>query len=276
MKIPGLNGIGKMEDAIREGTNISGAILDVGGKHIQDIGMQKAQKVLAPLRLKIAGGLQKVAPVGKIIDEIGAALNKSPSTNIVGQSSIKSLSSIRLAAQPKVRIPTDITAENTTQGLYDRMIRRLDPLFQHDWEVFMPTIGGVSLRSEFVEEIPLNMIAIESEGIFRNATKEYYPTFSDVGAITVNFYENREMAVTRYLLAWQGEVQQTNGNYKYPDEYKRNIIIHILDAKRTVLAVCTLVGCWPTRPGQLPLTSTADRTMMSCEFSIDSIVFKFN
>lgn len=155
-----------------------------------------------------------------------------------------------------------------TGKFYSAIKSRDDPLFQMDWMIQLP----LGLPWYFVEEIqfPMQDFTV-SPGIFRAGVRKYYAEVADIAPVTINFYEDRKLTVTKWLQKWRSMVQNADGTYNTPLQYKQNFVLQPMDAKGNVLGTFTLVGCFPSKIPTYPFVSaTSERMVLSVEFSVDN------
>lgn len=159
--------------------------------------------------------------------------------------------------------------------------QRKDPLYSFDWVVELPDLPGVNLtvnKSTFnfyAEETSLALPFFSPQATFRNGTQTYYPGFSDVGTISIVFYEDKDMNTSRYLDYWHSLIQDADGNYALPNTYKKEFYVSCFDCKGNRVGVFTIQGAWPAQRGNYGLqSSSTERVTVNCEFSIDGLLFQ--
>ncbi len=166
-----------------------------------------------------------------------------------------------------------ISASSAPQSTLSDMKARSDPLFQMDWNVIMPNIEGNTLSYAYVEEVQLPMAHNDADGVFRSGSMNYYAKYNDIGAVSINFYEDRLLTATKYLQQWRGLIQTRDGTFNYPSKYKKFIIVQPKDAKGNILGTFVLHGCFPTNIQNYPFTSAnSERVIVTAEFSVDNMV----
>lgn len=151
---------------------------------------------------------------------------------------------------------------------YAKAKSRPDPLWQMDWMIQMP----LGLPFEYVEEIQFPMSDFGmSNGIYRAGTRNYFAEASDIAPVTINFYEDRYLTVTKWLQKWRSLVQNPDGTFNLPIVYKKNIVLMPMDVKGNTLGSFTLSGVFPTKIPVYPfISNNSERTVLSVEFSVDN------
>lgn len=164
---------------------------------------------------------------------------------------------------------------NATFNALAKARGRQDPLLNIDWYVELPSISGsdgvYSLGWEMVEEATIPLIEFEPVSNYKAGKLYHYPSHQSLGTLSLSHYEDVGGAVTNYYRKWQGLIINAETSlYKVPSEYKKTIIITLLDVTRSEVAVFTYYGCWPSRIDSYALVSGAvDRIIPQVEFTVD-------
>lgn len=141
------------------------------------------------------------------------------------------------------------------------------------WIVRMPIVAGAYLSSLYVEEISLPFNNTSSDGRYTGGSKTYYPSMTDISAVTITFYEDVNYTSMNYLLNWRALVVNPNTYfYGLPSVYKQPIEWELYNGVSGIPVMAgVLLGCWPTEisPFQLQFGSS-DRIKISHTFSVDA------
>ena len=126
------------------------------------------------------------------------------------------------------------------------------------------------LPPESIVDCSLPFIANENEGIHQGGTNDYYPTFVDIGNLSLTFIENQKGTVIRSLDLWKRLTQRPDELFNYSVDYKRFVECELLDNMNEVHTKVRLIGVWPstTSPENLDYTNS-DVWRISQEFSVD-------
>lgn len=154
---------------------------------------------------------------------------------------------------------------------------RSDPLLSFNWYCDLPTIDGVSLGWEFVEEATLPLVEFEPTTAYRAGKMYSYAGHYSVGTLSLKLYEDSSASASYYMDAWRRRILNLDsGLYNVPRDYKQTIKFTILDVTKLTVMFLEYTGCWPTRSDPLQMTSgTSDRIVHSVELSVDEMRLKF-
>lgn len=157
----------------------------------------------------------------------------------------------------------------------ETILAMADPATNWDWEVELPEINGLKLKSEYVEDMELPLMNIGAVGRHSAGSQTFYPGENNTASFNMTFYEDVSYLSTTYLLAWQALVVDGDGNYGLPHAgvgggYKKDITFKAFDGKNGVAMEGVLHGCWPSAPTGLSFSSQAsERIRINCSFSVD-------
>ena len=150
----------------------------------------------------------------------------------------------------------------------DLISARPDPLLRFNWDIIMETPGDPP-GPEYVEEVSMPLPKFDSDSAVFKARKYYWAKFEDYGVMTVKFYEDRNMTVTKWLRRWQGYIKTPGGDYRAPKDYKGKFTVKAVDSMGIVAATFTLFGVFPTQVPSIPFGSTGEAITLDVEFSVD-------
>lgn len=153
----------------------------------------------------------------------------------------------------------------------DLISARHDPLLRFNWDIESLYTPAGSIGKEYVEELSLPLPKFDSDSAVFKSRKYYWAKFEDYGVMTIKFYEDQNLTVTKWLRAWQGKIKTPNGNYNAPKDYKGIFTINSVDAVGEVQARFILNGVFPTQVPSLPFGSTGEAVTLDVEFSVDSM-----
>lgn len=163
--------------------------------------------------------------------------------------------------------------------------QRGDPLLSFDWRVLLPTAYTPEVAAEawavsnrivnfYVEDVNITPRSINPEQVFRRGTYVNYPGWMDTGSLSLTFYEDNRMLVTRYLENWQRAIRGDNGLYGNPKDYKHDIAVYCLDTNFGVAGNFIAKRCWPTsRQGIALQSATSDPVKLTVDFATDGVIF---
>lgn len=157
---------------------------------------------------------------------------------------------------------------------------RSDPLMNYNWYCDLPTIDGVTLGWEFVEEATLPLVEFEPMSNYRAGKMYHYPGHYSIGTLNLKLYEDSHGSATTFVDAWQRKIiNLESGLYNTPygpNGFKKKISFTLLDVAKLTVMFVEYTGCWPSRPDSISLGSaSSDRVVLSVEFSVDEMRLKF-
>jgi len=158
-----------------------------------------------------------------------------------------------------------------------KLLNLPDPLLDFKW-ICRDGKLPFGLPSEYLESIDLPFLNIRiKEGVFGGSRYTYYPGFHDISSFSVNFYEDSQGNVTRWLWQWKNRIKDfKTGIYNLPSDYKRNLNIQLLDTNNTPVINASLIGVWPADTSNYQLNYTNNgRIIVGQTFSIDNQELEF-
>ena len=154
----------------------------------------------------------------------------------------------------------------------DQFANTRDPFMNFRWAAYQMPFG---LDSRYVEKVSIPWSRFESIPIYNQGKNSYYSSVKDIDAITVTFYEDVNLTITKMLLKWR-ELMEKDGYYALPIDYKKNLVFHLLsNTNNTAMLELTAKGAWPSAIDNLELAyDSSDRIIISVTFTIDSMSIK--
>jgi hypothetical protein len=165
-------------------------------------------------------------------------------------------------------------------------LARTDPQMAYDWYAIMPDVaplGGapVSLPWYYAEEATIPFRTFNVMSIFREGRQRHYPGPYNVDGLRVSLYADTTGAALKYLLAWNGALLSpttsanqaaSGGGYGRAKDYKKSIIIFLLNPAKQQLAKIEYIECWPTTIDAVALESGAStRVQYHVNFSVGDV-----
>lgn len=167
----------------------------------------------------------------------------------------------------------DRTHKKSEVGGWMALLRsRADPLMEMNWYPQFP----FGLLPEYVEEIQFTEPTIAtSQPVFMNGRYIPFPMNHTVNTISVSFYEDRLMTVSRWLEFWKRTVSPDGMHFNYPVAYKKPIRMYAMDvAGKTVGQFCAH-GCFPSSsPTRTMGSDGSSRVRLQVDFSCEWIDFQ--
>ena len=152
----------------------------------------------------------------------------------------------------------------------DQFINTRDPFLNFRWSAYQFPFG---LDPRYVEKVSVPWPRFESIPIYGQGTNSYYHSVRDIDAITVTFYEDVDLTITKMLLTWRDLIQK-DGYYGLPVDYKKDLGFYLLAPNSsTAMIQITAQGAWPSAVDNMELAyDSSDRLIISVTFTIDSLI----
>lgn len=125
----------------------------------------------------------------------------------------------------------------------------------------------------YIEGIEFSYPDVGVETINFQSTHFHLADRRNVRECTVTFFEDDECRVQQFLSQWRGQIyNEDTGVYAYPREYKRDIVISVLDVEHFLIGTVTIQGAFPSN--SVPVAFGAGRTervQIIQQFSVDRV-----
>lgn len=215
------------------------AIQDILGIGLQQIGAGRLQKGLA-----------------KPIKDIDTFLGR---IDRIGQTFL-----------PKTPPANEYARQNVLQAIQNRK----DPLLTVDWIGIVQDPVGVTnspnVPWSYIDEIQTPSIRVGSEPVFRNGIVKKYATSYEVDNANLKIYTDTTGQAFNFCNAWTRSTRRQDGLWNLASQYKKDIIIFILDATRSVVVDIRLIGCFPNSWNSYQLEAGGSNALITTlDLSVD-------
>ena len=183
----------------------------------------------------------KMPPIGE----------KSPSLLDSGKSLLNRQAPSGLDAQAVLRAGSSIL--NGNLPLNRAALRTFDP----------------SLYVEEVQGMPFPNV--DREDFYEGGRKTYFASIEEVGTVTLVLYQDESGRIPKYMMDWKHLIRNQDGTLNYPTNYKKPIVVHLLNGLNVKVGSWRLVGCFPTNTMPYTLNNASDRVTWVQEFSVDRV-----
>lgn len=153
-----------------------------------------------------------------------------------------------------------------------------DPLPSWKWHVEeLPDFGDIKLPPEYIETLTLPFPKLDSgNSTYVGGAELTYAGATSVDAFDIVFHEDSLARATKYVQAWQANIQNPySGGYYLPAQYKKILKVVLKNTTGEDIAEATLKGCWPSVQNNWDLTNTGDEPLKtSVSFEVDAVILK--
>ena len=125
-----------------------------------------------------------------------------------------------------------------------------------------------------VEEVQgLTIPGVDREAFYEAGRNTYFPGLEDQTPFTLIFYQDATSKIPEYIMNWKKRIVAEDGNKGLPGNYKKPIIVHLLNGRKQSVFEITLEGCFPTiTSGYNLVSSSSDNLKLGQEFSYDRMI----
>lgn len=133
----------------------------------------------------------------------------------------------------------------------------------------------------YVEGAQLPFRQFSTKTIFREGRDKKYPDKYSIGDLHLDIYADCKNEAMAYLQAWNSTVlspfspanaSTVAGGWGRPSDYKKSILVYVLDVTKQVLLLIEYIEAWPTNLGDIQLESGAsNRVIFKVPFSVGDV-----
>lgn len=125
-----------------------------------------------------------------------------------------------------------------------------------------------------VEEVQgLALPGVDREAFYEAGRNIYFPGLEDQTPFTIVFFQDASDKIPEYIMRWKRKIVAEDGSKGLPYNYKRPIIVHLLNGRKESVLEITLEGCFPTIASGYNLTSSSsDNLKLTQEFTYDRML----
>lgn len=149
-----------------------------------------------------------------------------------------------------------------------------EPHFVYDFNIILPPLAGAEDVAKRATGLTAPYIEINSEGAVKANSKWYYALDSDIGPITIRYYDYVDDKVIHYHKEWYKLIIDPSGVHKLPKDYKFDITVQYLMKSGEVFREHKYEGYFPVKiiPPDYDM-STSDISIITVEYSGDDIAW---
>jgi hypothetical protein len=144
--------------------------------------------------------------------------------------------------------PTKVWSEDPN-SIVNQATSRPDPQMNFCWEARLVSLNEADelIAPIYIEEISVPGITLEQHTVFREGVERSYIAGVSINSCNIKLYEDVTGTAAKFMLSWANAgYSNTFGTFTGSFEYKKQIVISLLDPYGTVSARFVLGGCFPT------------------------------
>lgn len=126
---------------------------------------------------------------------------------------------------------------------------RPDPQMNFCWEARIISLNAADdlILPIYIEEISVPNVTLEQHAVFRDGVERSYIAGVTINSCNIKLYEDVTGTAAKFMLSWANAgYSNSQGTFTGAFEYKKQIVISMLDPYGTVSARFVLGGCFPT------------------------------
>lgn len=138
---------------------------------------------------------------------------------------------------------------NDPNSIVNQARARLDPQMNFSWiaEIYSVNEEDKFIEPIYIEEISAPVITMEQHVTFREGMERNYIAGVSIASINIKLYEDVASTAAKFMLSWANAgFSNEHGTFTGSFEYKKSIVISMLDPYGTTSARFVLGGCFPT------------------------------
>lgn len=154
---------------------------------------------------------------------------------------------------------------------------RVDPQKAYKWVAQFPVDFGSLSDPLNVERFSIPLPNYNAEPSYSAGANVYYPSNRDIEGFSATLYLSEDAGVLEDIMRWKSLIQNPDGTFNYPDEYKFPVTALLLSGDNVEVARFQYNGVFPTQTQTPELDyATSERVLMAQSFSADEVQISVN
>ncbi len=146
-----------------------------------------------------------------------------------------------------------------------------DPLLSYQWAAYIP---GVIDRHEYIMAITTPSIRYDQQPRFISGKVHHYAGFMSVDDVSMTIYTEVSGMAPSTMAHWVREIRSRDGLYNLPSQYKKTIVVVLLDQADRIVAEFRYEGAWPSSWSSYNLQfGQASYLVTETTLSVDDVSF---
>ena len=147
-----------------------------------------------------------------------------------------------------------------------------DPLLSHQWAAYIPNVLD---DNTYIQAISTPSIRYDQQTRYNAGKVHNYAGIMSLDDISMTLYTEVSGYAPSLLSQWVRAIRSQEGLYNLPVEYKRTVVVVLLDQTNTIVAEFRYIGAWPTSWDSYQLQyGQASVLATEVTLSVDDVSFK--
>ncbi len=158
-------------------------------------------------------------------------------------------------------------------GILDSVQTFTDPILNFSWLAWIK--GENVVPFSHITAIQTPSLTFETKPIYREGKMRHYASSFSADDMSMTMYTDAKAVTLDSASMWFRNVMDRDGYYHLPYEYKKDIVLYLLDQRGQSVFAWTYVGCWPKSMNSYSLGQDSSVIMTELSLSVDDILFNF-
>ena len=158
-----------------------------------------------------------------------------------------------------------------TVNAFQTLTARADSVLACDWVAVVQSTNK-EIGWEYIDKISTPALNIGTQEHMNNAVPIKTAGPRTVGEVTLTLYTDINATSINWAQAWMRSTHRTDGYFNLPAQYKRTIILYLLDARNRTVIDFRFVGCFPTALNSYDLGSDSSLLETTLTVSVDDVL----
>lgn len=160
------------------------------------------------------------------------------------------------------------------QNTLSMMQRRGDPVLSFEWLAVIVDPNPVSaLPWYYIDTLTTPGLTVAQQDQHFNGLSKKYAGTMTVDSLQLGLFTDSAAATFSYANDWFSSTYRKDGFYSLPSQYKRDVILFVLDSKKNTVIDIRFVGCWPTNYNAYTWDAQNNVVDTQLTLSVDQVIF---
>ena len=147
-----------------------------------------------------------------------------------------------------------------------------DPILSYQWAAYIPNVLD---DNTYIQAISTPSIRYDQMTKYVSGKVHNYAGVMAMDDISMTLYTEATGYMPSLLSQWVRAIRSQDGIYNLPVNYKRTVVVVLLDIENTIVAEFRYIGAWPTSWNSYQLQYGAANVLATeVSLSVDDVSFK--